>query len=56
LGNIFSATDKLILEFYKIDLIISIIHDDKIDSELLNELSIENVIFRADDKEDNEIA
>lgn len=45
LGNIFSATDNLILDFYKISLVISIVHDDKIDSALLEEMGIQNVIF-----------
>ena len=56
LGNIFSATDRLILEYYKIKVVISIVDNDKIDLDLLNELGIEHIVYKAEDKEDDNVA
>jgi hypothetical protein len=46
----------LILEYYKIKLVISIVDTDKIDLDLLNELGITHVVYKAEDKEDDNIA
>ena len=56
LGNIFSATDKLILDFYKINVVISIVDDDKLDIALLKSQNIKHILFKAEDKEDNDVA